>query len=210
MQHLFLHCSNLLSSKENPTTRKSVPDLIQAPDLAELSTKPRTAARVWSFLCRVATLPRNPISRVRRTPAPPERASMLPSPAPPPGRDGPLTSEARKRGPRLVPSRRTPPPALVLGGGTALGPYLAGAYERLHEEGVRPDRIVGASIGAVTGAILGGHPPERRLERLREFWAEAALHTFGAPAPAGPRSRQVYNGSHVALTAMLGRPGLFG
>src|SRR5215213_9295698 len=64
--------------------------------------------------------------------------------------------------------------------------------------------------GNALGANLAGNPPERRLERLREFWAEAALHTFGAPAPAGPRSRQVYNGSHVALTAMLGRPGLFG
>jgi NTE family protein len=125
---------------------------------------------------------------------------MLPSSsAPRPDRDGSPADESRAG-----------QVALVLGGGNALGAYLAGAYERLHEQGVRPDRIVGASIGAVTGAILAGNPPERRLERLREFWAEAALHTFGAPAPAGPRSRRVYNGSHVALTAALGRPGLFG
>jgi NTE family protein len=96
----------------------------------------------------------------------------------------------------------------VLGGGNALGAYLAGAYERLHEAGVRPDRIVGASIGAVTGAILAGNPPERRLERLEAFWAGAALPTFRAPAADG-RGRQVYNGLHAALAAILGRPTIF-
>jgi NTE family protein len=97
----------------------------------------------------------------------------------------------------------------VLGGGNALGAYLAGAYERLHEQGIRPERIVGASIGAVTGAILVGNPPERRLERLEEFWTEATLHT-GQAAPAGLRGRQIYNGAHALLTAAIGRPGLFG
>jgi NTE family protein len=125
---------------------------------------------------------------------------MLPSSssAPRPDRDGSPT----EKGPARV--------ALVLGGGNALGAYLAGAYETLHEEGIRPDRIVGASIGAVTGAILTGNPPERRLERLREFWAGAALHTFGVPAAAGRRGRQVHNGVHVAMAALLGRPSIFG
>jgi NTE family protein len=119
------------------------------------------------------------------------------SPAPRPNRDRPLPDQESRV-------------ALVLGGGNALGAYLAGAYETLHERGVRPERIVGASIGAVTGAILAGNPPERRLERLREFWAGAALHTFGAPAPAGLRGRQAYNGAHAALAAALGRPAIFG
>ena len=122
---------------------------------------------------------------------------MLPSPSPRPDRDGLPTGEGREQ------------VALVLGGGNALGAYLAGAYERLHEQGVRPERIVGASIGAVTGAILAGNPPERRLERLQAFWAEAAQHTARA-APAGLRGRQVYNGAHAALAAALGRPSIFG
>src|SRR5919206_536658 len=121
-----------------------------------------------------------------------ESASMPSSPAPRP--DRPFPDQGRV--------------ALVLGGGNALGAYLAGAYERLHEAGVRPDRIVGASIGAVTGAILAGNPPERRLERLEAFWAGAALPTFRAPA-ADERGRQVYNGVHAALAAILGRPGIF-
>ena len=46
-----------------------------------------------------------------------ESASMLPSPAPRPERAGPSPDRGRL--------------ALVLGGGNALGAYLAGAYERL-------------------------------------------------------------------------------
>jgi NTE family protein len=122
---------------------------------------------------------------------------MLPSPSPRPNRNNLSTGVGRER------------VTLVLGGGNALGAYLAGAYERLHEQGVRPERIVGASIGAVTGAILVGNPPERRLERLQAFWAEAAQHTARA-APAGLRGRQVYNGAHAALAAALGRPSIFG
>ena len=122
-----------------------------------------------------------------------ESASMPSSPAPRP--DRPFPDQGRV--------------ALVLGGGNALGAYLAGACETLHEAGVRPDRIVGASIGAVTGAILAGNPPERRLERLHEFWAEAALHTREA-ALGHARLRRAYNGAHAALAATLGRPSIFG
>lgn len=61
---------------------------------------------------------------------------------------------------------------MVFGGGNARGAYLAGAYERMLGLEVRPDWIIGASAGAITGAIVAGNPPERRLERLRDFWAE--------------------------------------
>ena len=62
---------------------------------------------------------------------------------------------------------------LVLGGGHALGAYLAGAYKQMHASGLRPGRIVGSSTGAVMGAILTGNPPERRVEPLRQYWNEA-------------------------------------
>ncbi|WP_235425431.1 patatin-like phospholipase family protein [Croceibacterium mercuriale] len=59
---------------------------------------------------------------------------------------------------------------LVLGGGNALGAYQAGVYQALHEAGILPDRIVGASIGALNGGIIAGNAPDRRLVRLAEFW----------------------------------------
>ena len=46
--------------------------------------------------------------------------------------------------------------ALVFAGGNALGAYHAGGYEALQARGIRPGWIVGASIGAVTAAIIAG------------------------------------------------------
>ena len=60
--------------------------------------------------------------------------------------------------------------ALVLQGGGALGAYQAGVYEALLAKGVEPSWYAGISIGAINSAILAGNPPERRIERLREFW----------------------------------------
>ncbi len=98
--------------------------------------------------------------------------------------------------------------ALVLGGGNALGAYLAGAYEVLQERGVRPDRIVGASIGAVTAAIIAGNAPEERMPRLRRFWEEATQHT--ARGPTGfLKPRQIYNGLHALLAVAWGRPSIY-
>ena len=98
---------------------------------------------------------------------------------------------------------------LVLGGGNALGAYLAGAYEELHGQEVRPDWIVGASIGAITGAILAGNPPEHRVEKLTRFWNEAMLPTSRMLPFQGVKQRQIYNGLNIALAALFGRPSIF-
>ncbi|WP_395020690.1 patatin-like phospholipase family protein [Dongia sp.] len=60
--------------------------------------------------------------------------------------------------------------ALVLQGGGALGSYQAGVYQGLHEAGIMPNWFCGISIGALNAAILAGNAPEKRLERLTEFW----------------------------------------
>ncbi|WP_158047623.1 patatin-like phospholipase family protein [Skermanella pratensis] len=99
--------------------------------------------------------------------------------------------------------------ALVLGGGNALGAYLAGAYEELHEQGVRPGWIIGASVGAITGAILAGNAPEDRNAKLARFWEEATLPTSRMPLFPGAKPRQIYNGMNAALAAMFGRPNIF-
>lgn len=60
--------------------------------------------------------------------------------------------------------------ALVLQGGGALGAYQGGVFEGLQEAGIPLNRLAGISIGALNTAIIAGNAPERRLERLREFW----------------------------------------
>lgn len=98
--------------------------------------------------------------------------------------------------------------ALVLSGGNALGAYHAGVYEVLHERGIRPDWIVGASMGAVTAAIVAGNAPDDRIAKLRAFWGEATQHT--GPSVSGMlKPRQVYNGLHSFMTLVWGRPNIF-
>jgi NTE family protein len=99
--------------------------------------------------------------------------------------------------------------ALVLAGGNAVGAYLAGAYEQLHEQAVRPNWIIGASVGAITGSLLAGNAPEDRIAKLTRFWQEATLPTSRMPLLRGVKSRQIYNGLNVALAMMFGRPNMF-
>lgn len=61
------------------------------------------------------------------------------------------------------------PIAYVLGGGASLGAVQVGMLEALAEAGVRPDLILGTSVGSLNGAMLSediGSGPER----LREAW----------------------------------------
>ena len=64
---------------------------------------------------------------------------------------------------------------LLLQGGGALGAYQAGVYEGLVEAGIEPSWVVGISIGAINAALIVGNPPERRVERLREFWRRISV-----------------------------------
>jgi NTE family protein len=68
---------------------------------------------------------------------------------------------------RVLPFERV---ALVLQGGGALGAYQAGVYQAIHEASIEVNWICGMSIGGINGALIAGNPPERRVERLREFW----------------------------------------
>src|SRR5690349_11929003 len=84
---------------------------------------------------------------------------------------------------------------LVLQGGGALGAYHAGAYEGMAEAGYAPSWVTGVSVGAINAALIAGNPPERRVERLREFWDRVGY--------AAAR------GTSAALAATIGVPGFF-
>ncbi|MFN4100645.1 MAG: patatin-like phospholipase family protein, partial [Pararhodobacter sp.] len=100
--------------------------------------------------------------------------------------------------------------SLVLGGGNALGAYHLGAVRALAAKGVEPDWIVGASIGAVTGAILLGNPPETRLAQLETFWRQAAQPQPWWAAFALPDTlRADINNGAAAAALLFGRPGFF-
>jgi len=70
---------------------------------------------------------------------------------------------------------------LVLQGGGALGSYQAGVYQALAEANLHPDWVAGISIGAINSALIAGNPPEKRVERLREFWEAVSTSPLGLP-----------------------------
>jgi NTE family protein len=100
-------------------------------------------------------------------------------------------------------------PVLVLQGGGALGAYQAGVFEALAEAGVHPSWLAGISIGALNAALIAGNPPERQVERLREFWT---LSTQGPQIDAPlltPMSLPWVTGINAASAVLFGVPGFF-
>ena len=74
--------------------------------------------------------------------------------------------------------------AFVLTGGGSLGAAQVGMLEALEERGVRPDLLVGTSVGAVNAAFLGGpgsYPA--RLLALAGLWKLLRRRDLFAPDP---------------------------
>jgi NTE family protein len=99
--------------------------------------------------------------------------------------------------------------ALVLQGGGALGAYQAGIYQALHEAGLEPDSVAGVSIGGINAAIIAGNPPERRVERLREFWEAVTAREIWPFTPDGDDARKARNTWSSLLTTWFGQPAFF-
>lgn len=99
--------------------------------------------------------------------------------------------------------------ALVFQGGGALGAYQAGVYEALHESRIEPNWVCGVSIGAINSAIIAGNSPEKRVDKLREFWERITDRTVWMFTPDGDLFRTLRNSSSALLTLLQGQPGFF-
>ncbi len=60
--------------------------------------------------------------------------------------------------------------AFVLGGGGHLGAHQVGMLQAVIERGIRPDFIVGTSIGALNGAVLAGSSDVGAVDQLANIW----------------------------------------
>jgi NTE family protein len=63
--------------------------------------------------------------------------------------------------------------AFVLGGGGVLGAVEVGMLQALMEMGVRPDIVVGTSVGALNGALVAHDPRPEVVVVLRAMWQTA-------------------------------------
>jgi NTE family protein len=74
-----------------------------------------------------------------------------------------------------------PGTAFILAGGASRGAYQAGCLKRLDEEGIKPDLIIGSSIGVCSSLVYASSG----AEALWAFWSEAV----SLPAVVAPSLR---------------------
>ena len=65
--------------------------------------------------------------------------------------------------------------AFVLGGGGILGAHEVGMLRALAEAGIKPDLIVGTSVGAINGAFVAADPVGAGGALLGQLWQGDAL-----------------------------------
>jgi NTE family protein len=127
----------------------------------------------------------------------------------------PLPGLVPRREKRVLPFERV---VLVMQGGGALGAYQAGVYAALAEANIEPDWICGISVGAINAALITGNPPEKRVERLREFWETVtkppvplADLPWSSSVPWGSRddARKWKIMAGALATSVYGVPGFF-
>jgi NTE family protein len=86
--------------------------------------------------------------------------------------------------------------AYVLGGGGLLGAHEVGMLRALAEAGVRPDLVVGTSIGAVNGAFVAADP-DGAAERLTDLWRGESLRLVFSEKILGRALRLARSGTHL-------------
>jgi NTE family protein len=94
--------------------------------------------------------------------------------------------------------------AFVLGGGGLLGAHEVGMLAALAEAGVRPDIVVGTSIGAVNGAFVAADPA-KAADRLAALWDGESLRVVFSETLLGRAVRLVRSGTHLHAIEPLQR-----
>ena len=86
--------------------------------------------------------------------------------------------------------------ALVLGGGGILGAHEVGMLRALAEAEVRPDIVVGTSVGAINGAFVAADPAGA-AERLGELWRGSHLQRAFSGTLLSRAARLARSGNHL-------------
>lgn len=99
--------------------------------------------------------------------------------------------------------------AYVLQGGGSLGAYQMGVVKGLLEAGYEPDWMAATSIGAIQSAIIVGNHPDKRIEKLDEFWQRIAPGSMFDPLAHAQATQDLYNQIGASLALMMGQPHFF-
>jgi NTE family protein len=103
-------------------------------------------------------------------------------------------------------SRRT---AFVLSGGGSLGAVQVGMLQALFESQVRPDFLIGTSVGAINAAWVAGRPEPHGMAELGDIWLRLRRHDVFPLSPltsaAGLLGRSNHFISNDSLRSILVR-----
>ena len=86
--------------------------------------------------------------------------------------------------------------AFVLGGGGVLGAFEVGMLQALAETGIRPDVVVGTSVGAINGAFVAADP-DGAAAWLTEVWQGDAIQQAFSETILGQVARLARSGTHL-------------
>jgi NTE family protein len=87
--------------------------------------------------------------------------------------------------------------AFVLGGGGVLGAAEVGMLRALFELEVKPDLVLGTSVGALNGAMVARDPTPTVIERLTQLWQDASTARAISDRPLRTVRRAVSSGTHL-------------
>jgi NTE family protein len=110
---------------------------------------------------------------------------------------------------RLAPD--TPPhegrvrTAFVLSGGGSLGAVQVGMLQALTEAGIRPDLLIGTSVGAVNAAWIGGRPDHDGALLLGRVWRGLRRQDIFPLSPWFGARGLLGRSNHVISNASLGQ-----
>lgn len=86
--------------------------------------------------------------------------------------------------------------AFVLGGGGVLGAHEVGMLRALDEAGIKPDVIVGTSVGALNGVVLAASSGDA-VARLTTLWGSNVVRTAFAGSWMTRLSTLARTGTHL-------------
>lgn len=93
--------------------------------------------------------------------------------------------------------------AYVLGGGGVLGSSEVGMVRALAEHGIRPDVVLGTSIGALNGAFIAADPGIEGAERLAAVWEAVVREGVFLDNPMRQAARVAKYRTHLLSNAPL-------
>ncbi|MBD3941189.1 patatin-like phospholipase family protein [Microbacterium sp. NEAU-LLC] len=93
--------------------------------------------------------------------------------------------------------------AFVLGGGGVRGAVEIGMLRALLERGIRPDLVVGTSIGSINGALVAADPTPAVIDRLLDAWTSPEANAVYGDSLFAQFARLVKTKTHLNSPAPL-------